>query len=87
MNDLDAEDPSLAQLRGKLSGQRLGRHRHHLRVPSPALLEGKIEIGTSREGHRTEQVGVRFAKMEGGLTDGAGRTEQGNVLHRVYFRR
>jgi len=51
-----------------------GRQRWH-------WAKADVEVGAGGEGDGTEAVGVGLAEAEGALADGAGRAEEGDVLH------
>ena len=65
----------------------LGGYGDDFGAPALALGEDDVEIGASGERDGVEAVGVGLADAEGALADGAGRAEDGDLLHTVYFSR
>ncbi len=87
VKDFDPGDAGLAEAGAELGGERLGGEGDDLWTPAAGLLEGEVEVGAGGEGDGAEELGVGVADGEGRLTDGAGRAEKGDVLHKGYFRR
>src|SRR5438105_2388471 len=68
-------------------GQFFRRQRHQLWPPSDALLKRGLQIAASRKRDYLVPVRKGFADGESALADGAGRAQDGELFHYLYFLR
>ncbi len=87
VDDFDSGDSCGLELRCEFGCELLGGHRDQLRTPALALGEGCIDVRACGQRDRMKALRMRLAEAEGALADGAGRAEEGNLLHLAILRK
>lgn len=80
MDDLDSGNASRFEAQGERVRQFLGSQGHNSWPPLDALLKCSFEIAPGGERGYAEAVGILSDDTESALADGAGRTENGDLL-------
>ena len=80
VDDLDAGDAGLAQPGGKLLGELFGGQRDELRPPADGLRKGFVDVAAGGQRGDGVALGKLLDDGEGALADGAGGTENGEIV-------
>jgi hypothetical protein len=79
-DDFNLREAFAAETGVKVGGELFCSEGDEAGTPAEALLEGDVEIAAGGERDDGEAVGIALDDAQSALTDGAGRSQDGNVL-------